>query len=87
MGWHMWQWADGPGWGWMMVSQILWWVVLAAVAVAVWRWATQKGDGGGSDRGGPVSGEDSAVRLLRERYARGEIDQAEFEERRRHLAA
>ncbi len=31
-------------------------------------------------------GEDSALRILRERYARGEIDRDEFDERRRALS-
>ena len=30
---------------------------------------------------------DRAVQILKERYARGEIDQAEFEKRRRFLEA
>ncbi len=35
--------------------------------------------------GPPAPREDSARQILRERYARGEIDAAEFEERRRRL--
>jgi putative membrane protein len=82
MGWHMWEWGHGPGWGWMAVSHVLWWIALAAAAVALWRWWVPRGAGGP-----PPPAEDAALRLLRERYARGEIDQEEFEERRRHLAA
>jgi putative membrane protein len=33
----------------------------------------------------PTPPADSALQILRERFARGEIDQAEFEERRRAL--
>ena len=39
-----------------------------------------------SDRYRPTPpGEDTALELLRQRYARGEIDSAEYEERRRTL--
>ena len=35
--------------------------------------------------GGTVSSDDTALALLRQRYARGEIDATEFEERKRTL--
>jgi putative membrane protein len=37
--------------------------------------------------GGPASREDSALAVLRERFARGEIDAEEFEQRRRTLGS
>ena len=41
----------------------------------------------GNDRYQPsASGDDGALAVLRERYARGEIDAAEFEERKRTLS-
>jgi putative membrane protein len=83
MGWHMWEGAYGPGWGWMLLSHALWWVVLVAAGVALWRWTVGRRDGAPPAEGS----EDAALRVLRERYARGEIDLTEFEERRRHLAA
>ncbi len=36
-------------------------------------------------KGGRTAGEDRALALLRERFARGEIDRAEYEERRNTL--
>ncbi len=39
----------------------------------------------GTGAGGRGSGDDAAVAALRERFARGEIDAQEFEERRRVL--
>lgn len=35
---------------------------------------------------GPSADEDGALRILRERYARGEIDRDEFDERRKALS-
>jgi putative membrane protein len=37
--------------------------------------------------GGPVTTEDNALAVLRERFARGEIDAEEFEQRRRTLGS
>lgn len=69
MGWWMW----GAG----IAGVLFWLAVFALLVVVVWRLVR---GGGGTD-----GGEDSAVRILRERYASGEIDQEEFERRRRDL--
>jgi len=80
----------GPGWGphpmgWMwgawgigmMLMMVAFWVlVIAGIVVAV-RWLT------GSARG---PGRDRALEILRERYARGEINKEEFDSRRRDLS-
>ncbi len=71
------------------------WLVVVAVNVLVWgglillivlgiRWLLRANR---NDRyqPGAASGEDTALAVLRERYARGEIDAAEFEERKRTL--
>ncbi|MGH2695664.1 MAG: SHOCT domain-containing protein [Actinomycetota bacterium] len=68
--------------GWMM---LLWLVFLAAVVVgvvflvrALWRPSP------GGQRG--ANGKDgAALRILEERFARGEIDEREFEQRKRVL--
>lgn len=81
---HMW----GTGWGWghMLFGPLMMIVVIAAIVVAVVlvvRWV------GGSDQGRNAAARPPATRssldILEERYARGEIDTAEFEERRRTL--
>ena len=78
-GWHMGEWGPGMGWGgWLGFGHLLWWGLLAAGIVVLWRCQSQR-------RGSGPSGEDGALQLLRERYARGEIDLKEFEERRSHL--
>jgi putative membrane protein len=72
----------GPmaGWLWMLV-----WLVFLAVLVVglvlVVRALTDR-SGGVSGAGGSTI---SAMQILEERFARGEIDRKEFEERRRTL--
>ncbi len=80
-GWH-----EGWGWGWghmvfgSLMMLLVWIAVILAVVLAV-RWI------GGSRRGGESpAGEDAALAILKERFARGEIDAEEFEERKRRLA-
>ena len=75
---HMGGWGWGGGWsggGWFWAMHLLWWVLAVVVVVLIFRFVS----GGMRDRN--RGGEDRAVTILRERYARGEIDQREFEER------
>ncbi len=85
----MYGWHDG-GWGWgswvvMIILMVLFWSAIAAVAVMFFRnWR-----GGYAPPvpppppGGPVeTGPESALRVLEERFARGEIDAEEFTKRR-----
>jgi putative membrane protein len=75
---HMW---DG---GWWMFLGPLWMIaflgVLIGVAVLLVRWLA--GPSGGA--GGPAATK-TPLDILRERFARGEIDKEEFEERKRVL--
>lgn len=75
---HMWGWdgAWGGGWGWYGLMHLAWWLLLIGGAVVLVRALA----GSWRDR-------DSALQILRERYARGEIDRAEYEERRKLLKA
>ena len=61
------------GWGGGAMMMLFWLVVLGAIAWGVWAAARHVGFGAGGD-----AGEDSAERVLRERYARGEIDEASY---------
>lgn len=69
---------------WFLVAgKIFFWVALIVVLLAVLRRnGRDTGNGHGSF---PSSGDDEAVRILRKRFAEGEIDKAEFEERLRAL--
>lgn len=65
------------GWGWMFV----WWaIVVAAVAVVLILLA------GASSRSRPKAGP-TAEEILRDRYARGEIDRETFQRMRSDLRA
>ena len=80
----MW-WGDGWGgasWAWFSVMHILWWVLVIAGIVALIRLAM-----GSGNRGGRHADESRALDILRERYARGEIEREEYEERKRVLKA
>lgn len=75
----MWGQGWGPGWGFLGLMHVAWWALVILGFVALVRWVSRRGAHG-------VPQEDRALAILRERYARGEIDKAEFEERKRDLA-
>jgi putative membrane protein len=78
-----WEWSMHPmAWMWgagglaVMLMMLLFWGLVVAALVLVFRWLLT------ADR---RQGQDSALEILRERYARGEIGREEFEARRRDL--
>lgn len=74
---HMEGW--GPGWGWFAAGHLLWWMIAIVALVVLLRWLTQRD---GQQKTPPA---DRSLDILRDRFARGEIDAAEFEARRRTL--
>ena len=81
-GWHM-----GPGmmggWGmgWFgMIFMIVFWglVIVALVFLIKWLAGSTRGDTRRPDKS-------NALDILKERYARGEIDKTEFEEKKKDL--
>ena len=76
-------WGMHPMWGWwgvwglgMMVLGFLFWVAVIVALVLGIRWLVRQGR--------PEAG-DSALEILRQRYARGEINREEFEAKRKDL--
>lgn len=63
----------GLGWGWAIGLII----IILLVWVAVWTVRHNPGI--------TQSGRNSALEILKERYARGEIDRSEFEEKKKDL--
>lgn len=70
--WWMW----GAGGLVMMVMMLVFWALVITALVVGVRWIMRQG----------TRPRDAALDVLRERYARGEIDRQEFEARRRDLA-
>lgn len=77
MGWGLGGLGMGVG---GLFTLLLWGLLIVGIVFGVrWLW----------DRGRPAPGgqsHDSAVEILRRRYAQGEIDREEFEAKRRDLA-
>ena len=69
--------TDG-GWG-MGLGMWVFWIVLVVIIVAL---VKVIGPGSGSP---PATPDKSPMEILRARYARGEIDEEEFNRRRREL--
>ena len=66
------------GWGWgMMAMMLAFWGIVIVAAVVGMRWFVGQTK---SARG------DAALEILRQRFARGEIEKDEFEAKKRHLS-
>ncbi len=69
----------GFGFGWIFM--ILWWVIIIAGVIALVRWLGTSGSGA-SGHGGTSR---QPLDILKERYARGEINEQEFQKIKRDL--
>lgn len=79
MGWN--QTGSGMGWGWLFLALL----VIGIVVLVVVLIRLLAGGVRGRPRYPRVTGRNPAREILDERYARGEIDAAEYDERRRRL--
>lgn len=66
----------GPGFGWIFMILIWFLIILGVVALVKSLFGYQ---------GGSTSRQKTALDILQERYARGEIDKDEYEEKKRDL--
>lgn len=76
----MMDWAGGSGWmglGWIFM--VLVWVLIILGVIALVRWLGTSG----SDR--REAQRKTPLEILQERYARGEIEREEYEQKRRDL--
>lgn len=82
MGWNGYGMMGGYGswfgWGGLIIGFIFWILVIAFI-VAIIRWAVRGG------RHARWEGKNSAIEILKERYAKGEIKKEEFEEKLKDL--
>jgi len=77
-------WGD-YGWGWSMgfgmIGVVLFWVLVIAGIVILVKWVS------GSSSGPSQSLAKTALDILKDRYAGGEIDREEFEQKKRDIAS
>lgn len=71
--------ANGMGFGFGGLYMLLFWAVIIAVIVFAVKWIFE----GSSRTDSPIG--KSALDVLKERYARGEIGKDEFEQKKRDL--
>ena len=79
---YEWHWEMHPMWWWgwgigMMAMMFFFWLLVIAGFIIGLRWLLGRGRG---------ERDDTALKILRERYARGEINKEEFETKRKDLA-
>lgn len=75
--------TGGPWWGMGLYMAFLW-LLVPALIVGVVIAATRLRS---SSPGGGIAHDHSALMILEERYARGEIDKAEFDQKKRDLSS
>ncbi len=79
MGPGMMNWGSGMGWGWSIIMMAFWIAVVVGIIFLI-RWVVLS-----TDRKSEHRAEESALDILDKRYARGEINKEEFEEKKKDL--
>jgi len=82
-------WGYGFGWGWLLMalSTVLWIALLVLLVWALIRWLSSKTSTPTPTMMQMPPNGPSALEILQQRYARGEIDTATFEQMRERLKA
>lgn len=80
MGPGMMNWGYGMGWGWSIIMMAFWIAVIVGIIFLI-RWVVLS-----TDRRRETRGEDSALEILKQRYAKGEINKEEFTEKKKDLS-
>jgi len=71
-------WGEGWGWGFGLLWMVGFWVLVIVGVVLIVKWI-----GGVSDRFGPAR--ETALEVLKKRYAKGEMGREEFEQKKHDL--
>lgn len=80
-GYHPMPWMWGPWLGWMgPVFMLIVPIIVIVCIIFMFRWLSAQSGGGQAPRTG-----ETPMEILKKRYARGEIDKKEFEEKKRDL--
>jgi putative membrane protein len=79
-GGHMMGWGYGWGWG-GAIMMVVFWVAIIVALVALIRWLWTSGHGKGAAAG------QSPLDILKARYAKGEINKEEFEQKKKDLGS
>ena len=77
MGWSNWGWGGAFGLG-MMLFMLAFWVLVALGIAYLVKWLLSQDQGRKS--------ESKALEILKERYAKGEIDKKEFEAKKKDIS-
>lgn len=78
-GWYGW---DGGWLGW--IGMVVWWVLLVFLVLSAIRWFSERSVPQSGGTGNMPRGK-SALEILKERYAKGEIEKKEYEEKRKAI--
>jgi putative membrane protein len=79
MGPGMMNWGYGLGWLGTIISMVFWIAVIVGIIYLI-RWLAVSSSN-------KVKGQDSALEILKKRYAQGEISKEEFQEKKKDLVA
>ncbi len=84
----MWGYPAGYGWAgflWMALNMVFWLALLGLLIWALARWLGRSPSGGNAPPPPPTSPALSALDVLKQRYARGEIDEPTYLRMREQL--